>query len=262
MNKSIVGVIISQLIFAMIVLVGIPFAEDGKEYLAKLKSPDYETRVQTLKKIEQAAIHDQQLFDTIESNLLAGYLASINDKKQIVEMGWLCDALASSGDSKYLPTLRLVGSSNTGAVANHCRQGEERRLAFHKERVAAMTQPPFENMSTEDSVILRMLQSSLPKSVQFGVQKAMSGQLKDERVYDAARDALMAGYLEKVNDNAHVDAMSWLCKCLGFSKMEKYRDTLTLVREKAQHWKLRDYAGKSLVELGKSAPVSSGGQVQ
>jgi hypothetical protein len=257
MNKSVIMVTISLLLSAMAALAVSSFAEDGKAYLENIKSTDYQTRVDTLKKIEQAAIINQQLFDRIEANLLAGYKTIGNDREKGDEMGWYCNALASSGDKKYLPTLRLVASSSKiSSPAIHCSQGAD-RLAFHRERVAAMIKPPIDKMSAEESLIYRMLKASEPKSIQFAVKKTIRANVKNERIYDAARDALMAGYLEKVNDAAHVDAMDWLCRCLAFSKMAKYRENLTQVHDKAQHWKLREYAGRSLIELGGSASAVS-----
>ncbi len=262
MNKSVIIGTIALLFSAMAALAGGSFAEDGKAYLENLKSPNYQTRVDTLKKIEQAAIVNQELFDRIEANLLAGYQGIGKDRKKGDEMGWCCNALASSGDKKYLPTLRLVASSSKlSSPAIHCNQGAD-RLDFHRERLVAMRKPPIDNMSAEESLIYRMLKASEPKSIQFAVKKAMRANVKNERIYDAARDVLMAGYLEKVNDAAHVDAMDWLCKCLAFSKMAKYRENLAQVRDKAQHRKLRDYAERSLIELGGSASASAKGQTK
>ena len=71
---------------------------------------------------------------------------------------------------------------------------------------------------------------------------AVSRFSKDEKILDVVNEVLLDGYLEKSRHRRHVDAMSWLCKVLKASRLQKYKKTLQTVAKRAPSRKLKKYA--------------------
>ena len=60
---------------------------------------------------------------------------------------------------------------------------------------------------------------------------------------------LLSGYNEQVEDGNHVDAIAWLCRILGATHDERYRETLSTVANNAISRKVKKYADAALNDL-------------
>ncbi len=100
--------------------------------------------------------------------------------------------------------------------------------------------------STEDQRYITMLRSSIPKQKTYASKKIYRSGFKNKTAYDVVEEELLKGYFLNPRDRNHIEAMSWLCKVLGSSKIKKYQKTLKEVSTTARNRKLRKYAKQSL----------------
>jgi hypothetical protein len=85
------------------------------------------------------------------------------------------------------------------------------------------------------------------------IRRAAKGILRSKlthsAIMEAAREELLKGYLIKVRDRYHIDAMAYLCRILGSSGNPRYKATLQQVAQSGTHRKLRKYASKNATFL-------------
>lgn len=60
---------------------------------------------------------------------------------------------------------------------------------------------------------------------------------------------LLSGYNEQIEDGHHVDAIAWMCRILGATGDEKYRETLSTIATSASNRKIQKYAEAALNDL-------------
>jgi hypothetical protein len=100
--------------------------------------------------------------------------------------------------------------------------------------------------SKKDQGYILMFRSPLAKQKIYAAKKVFRYGFDNKKAYDVVEEQLMKGYTLHSRDKTHVDAMAWLCKVLGSSKIMKYKESLDIVSTKAPSSKLRKYAKTSL----------------
>ena len=94
--------------------------------------------------------------------------------------------------------------------------------------------------------ILRILDSGQQRKIIFIAKKVTGSGFISTAVYDKMATLLRDEYPTAVTDRLLVDEMSWLCKALASSGMEKYRQLVREVAYNSNSGKLRLYARRSL----------------
>jgi len=100
--------------------------------------------------------------------------------------------------------------------------------------------------SKKDQSYILMFRSPISKQKIYAAKKIFRYGFDNKTAYDVVEEELLKGYSLDTRDRYHIDAMSWLCKVLGSSKIIKYQEILSEVSTKAPSRKLRKHAKKSL----------------
>jgi hypothetical protein len=228
-------------------------AADEENYLQILQSSSFKERVDALKIIERSAVEDDQLFGYIEQNLIAKYRKDINDANHIDEMAWHCRALASSGDTKYLATLKEVSSTaENKKLERHCSRSIAQFDTYLKIK-STLNKPLIDGYSAEMSKSIHMLQSGEYRMMRDAARHIVKSDEADEKVYDIVRDVLLSETPKvdaaKISTIPQVDILNYLTVCLGKSGLPKYIADLELVRSTTSSDLLGRYAQKAIKEL-------------
>ncbi len=101
------------LLFSMPISAAADQTSKVKTYIAQLESGSVKTRTDAAKRITRSHLTDPSLFDKVEQVLLDGYTQNMSNRHHVDEMAWMCKALASSGMTKYKPTLTEVLDKST-----------------------------------------------------------------------------------------------------------------------------------------------------
>lgn len=224
-------------------------AQQTADLLNGLKSASYSARLKSLKVVERTLIDDPQLYDYLESRLLAEFQKDVDIGNHIDEMAWHCRAIASSADHKYIPTLESVAES-TGSekLQRHCKNSIKRYeyyTLFRKQ----MSKPPLPGISENASRYVHLVSSGNSELMRLGIRLIMKSNLTEEPIFDRVRDVLLVEADQKQRDNGHIDALSWFCKGLASTGNTKYIKDLAAVEERASNFKLQRHARESRIEL-------------
>lgn len=239
---------VRQWSLAMVLLVlaaGIAWGMTDEEakLLEQLKSPQVRDRVAVAKVLDREALDVPAVYAHIDQRLQAEAMGPTDVHASVNEWAWLCKALAASGDERYRTTLlRVADSTDNPNLASHCR-GAAEHLPYYAARQQAMHQAEgIPGLDPQLNRYVKMMRSGVPRMVADGAKMLARNPAQDARVYDVARDVLLAGYNTGTLDTGHVDAMAWLCNCLGSSQMAKYRQDLEKVAAEASSQKISRYA--------------------
>ncbi|MDY0221499.1 MAG: hypothetical protein RBR67_10215 [Desulfobacterium sp.] len=74
-----------------------------------------------------------------------------------------------------------------------------------------------------------MLKSDLMKVKKEAAKRITTRSYTDQDLYEVVNEELLKGY-QTASDKVSIDTMAWLCKALGTSGNEKYKDTLQKVK--------------------------------
>jgi len=94
--------------------------------------------------------------------------------------------------------------------------------------------------------IVRILTGGQREKIILIAKKVSSSGFISEVVYDKMAEVLKKKYREAGTDKIAVDEMSWLCKALSSSGMDKYKPIVAEVATNGYSGKLRGYAQRSL----------------
>ncbi|MBN1379714.1 MAG: hypothetical protein JXA04_10830 [Gammaproteobacteria bacterium] len=78
------------------------------EFVDEIKSDDFERMRSAAELVEDLEFYHQDILDALYQQVSAYYLGEYTDDLQIDSVAWLCKALASSKDKKYVPILTDV----------------------------------------------------------------------------------------------------------------------------------------------------------
>ncbi len=111
--------------------------------------------------------------------------------------------------------------------------------------------PQSEHLTPQVSRFIHMLRSGNDEQIRLAAREAERHHPHAPRLLETANEVLLDGYLKKVNDKRHVDAMAWLCKYLGNSQDTRYLSTLKTVSDGNVQRKLKSYARRSYERLSR-----------
>ena len=206
-------------------------------------------------RVKFSGVTDEKIFDVAEKNLLNNY-RKIDTRDSRQYTAWLLHMLAYSGNSKYLKTLnmieRVTASSN---IKRHAVKSIGELAVYErwtKVISANLKSTPYHALLRMRT--LNMLNSDEPVLIRVGASIVSKNFLHDDQLLDRMASRLIeihAQYQKEHGDRAkqYVDASAWLCKVLGFSGMEKYRDVLVEVQLATGSRTIKKWAKKSVRSL-------------
>jgi hypothetical protein len=228
-------------------------------YLQKLGSPDYHTRIGALKSLEHSPVDSQEVYDFIKTKLLNGYTLN-RGMHHTDEMSWICMALATTGDEQYLPVLKQVAeSAPQKKLRRHCKES----ITLHKEFTQKLIGEPIPGYSKSMSRNIRMLQSGKSSWMRTSALNIENSGEGTEQVFDMVRDTLLAEVARIGGDDSllsdakrfkrmyEIDSLGYLCHCLGTSEKAKYKADLEKVIASTIHANLKSHARKAITALPK-----------
>ncbi len=102
------------------------------------------------------------------------------------------------------------------------------------------------NRSAEVEQYINMLNSSSRHQRITTAKKISRSGLSEEKLFDMINDILLKNYKKNTRNSQQIDEMSWLCKALASSGLDKYGVSLKSVADNTQNPKLKKYALQSL----------------
>ena len=212
---------------------------------------DYRAKAQSIQqivaRIKWSGITDPRLFDAMEAELLARY-ATDKSREGAEHLGWLVQALAFSGSSKYQPTIEAVGQ--TALTAKLMRHGVSSLRVLPQyaawnpiitkgtETVAALEIPR--------QRVINMLNSNDPELMRAGASFVLTRFITDRQITDSMRDMLAARYKEAETNDLLAEAMAWFCKVLGTSGQKDYIATLQDVKANSDQSAIERWSDNAL----------------
>lgn len=215
--------------------------EDVEQLRNDLFNGTIATRKEVLIKLLWAGISDERVFDPIVEKIQSN--KQLNKKYAETYIR----ALIYSGNPKYLKFLDDVSKDITYSrtirkLANNYKLQFKTYESISQlmNDTATTTKEEFwakryeKGLRVSDSVRMRWAARDL----------YLRG--SNEHSYDVAKKFLEENYKNKTDDSYLIDTMSFLCKTLGLSRNDKYKDILIEVANKTPNKKLAKYAERSV----------------
>jgi hypothetical protein len=187
-------------------------------YAQVFNGGDLETMKSKARNLEWSGLDDAQVFDPLEKQILANM--NVSDKAGLDATAWMIRGLASSGNSKYLPTLNKVLETGSKKLQRHAKNAIEELPKF-------ATRNPVISKDLDKSGagrvgeqrVLNLLNSDNPELKYAGVERAYDfyskGAAADKEVMGKVQSLLLAGYKSEAKDRAELKALVLMCKTLG-----------------------------------------------
>lgn len=237
-------------LFAILLL--IPSLALAGSYLSDLQSDARKPRVDAAKRIYRSSTpQDAATYAYISSRLQKEYNKLPDNRYHADEMSWWVKALATSGKEKYRPLLKEIASNAKNRNLKRHAQDSLSKLSVYAKRYEIKKSKGDGKLASLDPKAreyVLMIQSGEPKLQREAAKRIMRAGYSNEVIYDVVAETLLAEYPTAGNDRHKLDALAWMCKCLGASGNTKYRKPLETVAENA-HRKIAGHAKKSLKQL-------------
>lgn len=217
----------------------------------KLQSKSRMARVEAAKTISSSAIQDPTIYATIDMVLKENFDNPSQEKQHIDEMAWMCKALASSGDSRYEETLRLViANTSNRKLQNYANQSIE-LIPYYAERSRQMNQAGdfSDAFSNVEKQYANMVKSDILKLRKDGAKKIVRSGSVNQELYAIVNDTLLKTFDPKETGREEVDTLAWLCKALAASGNIEFIPTLEKIVNTTESIKLKKYSSSSLKSL-------------
>lgn len=224
-------------------------SKEVEQYIEILNSGTVSRQIGAAKEITRAGLSDPKLFDLINTQLLDNYLQS-SGSDHVDYMAWLCKALASSGVSKYKPTLvKIAETTKDSKLERYARQSLELFEQYAEiNKIVSDEGNASPGRDPEVTKIINMLTSNMMKLKRDAAKMVTRKDYSDPVIYEIINDELLTGYTS-ATDKVAVDAMSWLCKALATSGNPLYKETLRKIVDDSGNSKLVKYAKKALKSM-------------
>jgi hypothetical protein len=218
-----------------------------EKFLGMLNSKSQTQRVRAAKLITRSGISSPELFDPLNQYLLDHYKPNMQNPEDIDEFAWLCKALASSGRSEYLPTLRKIEETSTSKLKRYAEQSII-LINEYAARNAIMSDDKYANKGYSPEVVrlINMLKSDNDFLNKNAAKKIYRAGPFDDVLYEILKEEILAGVSSGKKDD---DTLAWMCKALGSSGDKQYIETLKKVIKGTSSAKLKQYARQSLNSL-------------
>lgn len=227
-------------------------SSEVKKYIKMLENPSAKRRIYAAKRITRAELKDPGLFNLINVILLNGYNTNSGNRTQVEEMAWMCKALATSGSSKYIHTLKKISqTANNRKLKNYAKKSLV-KLSEHalKKKFRSDRKNINPNLSMEVNQFIRMLRSDIINLQRNAAKSIYKGQFNEEPLFDALSSQLLKQYnTVSLRDRNQLDTLAWMCKALGTSGMVKYKHTFEKIINTSSNSKLKKYARQGLKML-------------
>jgi hypothetical protein len=252
MKKGIMGnsiyqfLILSSAILFFILTPCFGLADDTQEineYIQTIQEGSLAHKIRAAKEITRSGISDTKLFDVVEKELLADF-ENASGSDSIDYMSWLCKALASSGQSKYKPTIQKIATTTKDSKLKRYAEQSLTLFEEYAARNTIMTKKtgPMAGKDPEIVKIINMLKSDRMDLKRDAAKSITRKSYTDPDLYEVVNEEILKGYMT-ASDKVSLDAMAWLCKALGTSGNAKYKETLKTVKDSGNP-KLAKYAGQ------------------
>ena len=211
--------------------------------ISTMQKTQIKLRVQ---KIKWSGINDVELFDKIETLLLAS-----TDETSAEAKAWLLQALAFSGHEKYRPTIsKFVNDTESKKVRRHASKSLDTLSKFSAwNAVIQANNAGLNRVQLDNQRMSNMIRSDDIELVRAGASRLYK--LKDPQlaIYDEVAKKIEDNYLGTMSDSDTANAVAWLCKSLAISGDTKYRPLLEKVMNANVHRTVKKWARKSLQAL-------------
>lgn len=201
------------------------------KYLQVLDTGDRSEIILVAKNVTTFGYTDPLVYEKMEQILKSKYASAGEDRLTVDEMSWLCKALSSSGLSKYKPLIADVAEK---AYSGKLRGYAQRSLEMFKEyaernTIMASANNHDNDLTVEENKLINMLTSEKILLVRDAAKIIFRSIDMSESVYDVAATELARRYALAHNDGVTRDTLAWLCKVLGHSGNQKYRQGLKAI---------------------------------
>lgn len=222
-----------------------------QDYIEIFQRDSFQVHHHAIGELEWTGISDERVYDPIAARVKqaleeSGGRPSKLSSSRIDELSWYAKALGLSGNAKYRPLLEKLVQSDSNTLNYHAEKGVEFLEQFSEWN-------PIIAEGVEDAPpgklgewrARNMLQSDIPELIRVGAKRIYHEYPWEQDLLQTANGILLEHY-ENPGDGLMIDALAWICKALGRSGEDAYRQTLEKVVESSPSAKLRKYARKSL----------------
>jgi hypothetical protein len=217
------------------------------EYIKAFTSNNLDAIKAKARTLELTGHTDVAIFDPLEQKVLAHMGA--NNKADLDAAAWMIRGLASSGNTKYLPTFNKVLEGGHKKLQRHAKNAIQDLAEFASANAivsAGLDKAPSGRLNHQRT--LNMMASSNNVIVRDGVRRAYKdysrGSMHDKQVMDQLNTMLLAGYKNERLDKNQLDALVVACKSLANTGNQDYAATINEVANNAPNKKLRAHATK------------------
>ena len=187
-------------------------------------------------------LSDPAVFDIIERRLLEDHDAARYDPREKNRVARYIRSLGFSGQPKYAPTIQRFVQDRT--YERYAKAALADLPNYQKWNPVISNRATFDPQYSDDvNRIMNMLRSDDLLLKQIGA-KSIYFRNQDEVLLDMLAKEVRAHYAS--TDRRYSDAVAWLLKGLGKSKLPKYLPLLEEARINAQDPKIRKYAQVAL----------------
>ena len=199
--------------------------------------------------IKWSGIQDPTLFDQIERDLLKSYGVKSSSRK-VEDNSWRVQALAYSGNPKYLETLKKFARNHKSSrkLRRHSESALESLSDFKKWNpvISAGTEKAVSDKELEQIRIENMLRAEDYTLVRAAGSILFQNKVAVEPFLPVVVERLEKDYKTTSVRFPNADALAWLCKVLGGTGDKKYLPLLEQISEQAPSGDLQRWALNSM----------------
>lgn len=238
-----------KIIVLLLTLLLIPSFALSASYLSQLKSSIRKERVDAAKRIYRAGKpQGAATYRYLNKRILVEFNSQPGNRHHADEIAWWTKALATSGNETYRATFeRIYQEADNRNLKRHAKDSLAKLSMYANKQKIKSTGggSSLKGLPAKAREYVLSIQSGDPRLQVDGAKRIIKAGYSDERIYNAVEKVLLAEFNNSGGDRHKMDAMAWLCKCLGSSGNAKYRPTLEKVAAEGPR-KVAGYAKKSL----------------
>jgi len=219
--------------------------DDDVAHYAQIAADTSASHAKELDALAWQGISDPKVFDVIEARLLASLVPGAAGSNEETEAR--VRALGFSGQPKYVPTLnKFLDDRHFGRPA---KMAIEDISSYQKWNPVISNRATFDaKYSDEVNRILNMLHADDFMLKRVGAKRVYF-ENKDQVLLDTLESQIRASYLTV--DSKNDDAVAWMIKALGSTKLPKYQALYEEVLSKSNNRVVSAHSKKALALLGK-----------
>lgn len=216
-----------------------------EEYKLGLSNPDQTIQLQTCKAVfnEKVGLTDEVIFDPVESFLLEHHKQARKDSNLADHLAWLTKCLASSGNSKYIPTLtKLSNKPEHRQLRKHAESSIETLEKFSKwNDIIIPKNLPEDAFPTRVERFANMIQGPDVNLSTWASKKAFKLQLRDPFLIDKALSMVEDEGIAPESNRTLTKKIAWAARYAASSQNTEALNRLQSIIDKTANKKLRNY---------------------